>query len=103
MSIIKKKIRKCKVIKAIKDAITFVIAAAGILLIWSAVQAIEDGLYILPGILQMIIGFAILALLQMATKIAREIRNEERREANAWNHRSTSFDGPDHLHSRTEP
>lgn len=72
--------KKKKAASVLKNALTFLISAAGISLIWSAVQAIEDGMYILPGILQIALGFAILILLQMAIKIAREIQKENEKE-----------------------
>ncbi|WP_291235942.1 hypothetical protein [Frisingicoccus sp.] len=72
--------KKKKAASVLKNALTFLISAAGILLIWSAVQAIEDGMYILPGILQIALGFAILILLQMVIKIAREIQKENEKE-----------------------
>lgn len=72
--------KKKKATSVLKNALTFLTSAAGILLIWSAVQAIEDGMYILPGILQIALGFAILILLQMVIKIAREIQKENEKE-----------------------
>ena len=72
--------KKKKAASVLKNALTFLVSAAGILLIWTAVQAIEDGVYILPGILQMALGFAILILLQVVIKIAREIQKENEKE-----------------------
>lgn len=72
--------KKKKAASVLKNALTFLISAAGISLIWSAVQAIEDGMYILPGILQIALGFAILILLQVVIKIAREIQKENEKE-----------------------
>lgn len=80
MTTIKRKKWKHKAIKGIKETITFGVSAVGILMIWSGAQAIEDGMYILPGLLQMILGFAILGFLQAVIKIAREIQKENEKE-----------------------
>lgn len=72
--------RKKKAKSVLKNALTFLTATAGVLLIWSAAQAIEDGMPILPGLLQMILGFAILGILQAVIKIAREIQKENEKE-----------------------
>ena len=56
----KKRMRRKRIREAVGNAATFTIAAIGILLIWSAVQAIEDGQKITYGLLQMIIGLSLI-------------------------------------------
>ena len=48
----KKRMRRKRIREAVGNAVTFTITAVGILLIWSAVQAIEDGQRITYGLLQ---------------------------------------------------
>lgn len=62
--------------EAVGNAVTFTITAVGILLIWSAVQAIEDGQRITYGLLQMILGAAVLGILALTIRLIRRKHNE---------------------------
>lgn len=72
----KKRMRRKRIREAVGNAVTFTITTVGILLIWSAVQAIEDGQRITYGLLQMLLGAAVLGILALTIRIIRRKRNE---------------------------
>ena len=68
----KKRMRRKRIREAVGNAVTFAITAVGILLIWSAVQAIEDGQRITYGLLQMLLGAAVLGILALTIRLIRK-------------------------------
>lgn len=73
---LRKRMKRKRIKEAVGNAVTFIITAIGILLIWSAVQAIEDGQRITYGLLQMILGAAVLGILALTIRIIRRKHNE---------------------------
>ena len=72
----KKRMRRKRIREAVGNAVTFTITAVGILLIWSAAQAIEDGQRITYGLLQMLLGAAVLGILALTIRIIRRKHSE---------------------------
>ena len=68
----KQRTRRKRIREAVGNAVTFAITAVGILLIWSAVQAIEDGQRITYGLLQMLLGAAVLGILALTIRLIRK-------------------------------
>lgn len=68
--------KRKRIKEAVGNAATFTITAIGILLIWSAAQAIEDGQRIAYGLLQMLLGAAVLGILALTIRIIRRKHNE---------------------------
>ena len=73
---LRKRMKRKRIKEAVGNAVTFTITAVGILLIWSAVQAIEDGQRITYGLLQMLLGSAVLGILTLTIRIIRRKHNE---------------------------
>lgn len=73
---LRKRMKRKRIKEAVGNAVTFAITAVGILLIWSAAQAIEDGQRITYGLLQMLLGAAVLGILALTIRIIRRKHNE---------------------------
>lgn len=73
---LRKRMKRKRIKEAVGNAATFTITAIGILLIWSAAQAIEDGQRITYGLLQMLLGAAVLGILALTIRLIRRKHNE---------------------------
>ncbi|MGE9943174.1 hypothetical protein ACQRBH_16625 [Bariatricus sp. SGI.161] len=73
---LRKRMKRKRIKEAVGNAVTFTITAVGILLIWSAVQAIEDGWRITYGLLQMLLGATVLGILALTIRLIRRKHNE---------------------------
>ena len=73
---LRKRMKRKRIKEAVGNAVTFTITAVGILLIWSAVQAIEDGQRITYGLLQMLLGATVLGILALTIRLIRRKHNE---------------------------
>ena len=73
---LRKRMKRKRIKEAVGNSVTFTITAVGILLNWSAVQAIEDGQRITYGLLQMLLGAAVLGILALTIRLIRRKHNE---------------------------